>query len=265
MTPFMDLSVQLVIFFMLTSTFATSSALDVDLPSASTAAAVKEVEELKVTVDRQDNVSFDKRKVAFDELERIFRAGAAKSPKPEVMIGADRYASHGAVVRVMDTARKAGLDRFSIAAARDMDAGKADPAAAKPAVRRWKEACRSDRTRPRSPRRSPPPPRLLTRAGGRAQAARPSCAGSSSSRSGLTALDAVVAPASRPQCASVSQTRESTAGKPILAPDGEGDPPPGARRDAPRRPRPPVGSGRQVDLAAGAWTSGDGRRARCDP
>lgn len=136
MTPFMDLSVQLVIFFMLTSTFATSAALDVDLPSASTASAVKESEEIRVAVDRQDNVSVDKRKLAFDELERLFRAGAARSPRPEVLIGADRYASHGAVVRVMDTARRCGLDRFSIAASREEGDGTIAPPAKPKAARK---------------------------------------------------------------------------------------------------------------------------------
>lgn len=137
MTPFMDLSVNLVIFFMLTATFSkgAAAALDVDLPSASTASTVREAEEIKVAIDRQDNVSFDGRKVAFDALERIFRAGAAKSPRPEVLIGADRYASHGAVVRVMDAARRSGLDRFSIAAAKT-DGGEGAAPAPAPAGRR---------------------------------------------------------------------------------------------------------------------------------
>lgn len=126
MTPFMDLAVQLVIFFMLTSTFATSEALDVDLPSASTASVLKESEEIHVGVDRNDKVFLDKKQVAFEELERLFRLEAEKGRKPEVRIGADKLASHGTVVRVMDAARRSGLDRFSIAASR----AQGDPAPA---------------------------------------------------------------------------------------------------------------------------------------
>lgn len=140
MTPFMDLAVQLVIFFMLTSTFATSEAIAVDLPSASTASVLKENEEIVVTVDRQDALFVDGKRQSFAELADLFRAAAGAGRRPEVRIGADRLSSHGTVVRVMDEARKSGLSRFAIAAA------PGEPAAIAPAS-------------PAAPANAPAPPR----------------------------------------------------------------------------------------------------------
>lgn len=122
MTPFMDMAIQLIIFFMLTTNFASSTAasISVDLPSASSASVAKESEELLVTVDRNDHVLIDKKAVGFAELERIFRGAAVKGGRPDVVISADKLASHGTVVQVMDTARQTGLDRFSIAVQKDV-------------------------------------------------------------------------------------------------------------------------------------------------
>lgn len=115
MTPFLDVVFLLNIFFMLTATFAPRAAMDVDLPRASSAAVVQEQKDLVLTVDRHDRVRVGERELDSAAQTELFLAEAGKGERMDVVVLADRLSSHGAVVAVMDRARKAGLKRFSIA------------------------------------------------------------------------------------------------------------------------------------------------------
>jgi biopolymer transport protein ExbD len=117
--PLIDVLLVILIFLMVTTTYAKYSELQVNLPSATGEPTADRPAELVVGVSADGRYTVDKRAVAFrdpsgfaQELQRI----AAGRTDPIVIIYADAGASHQAVVNVLESARLAGLGRISFAA-----------------------------------------------------------------------------------------------------------------------------------------------------
>lgn len=115
LTPMVDVVFQLIIFFMLTTTFITvESGLPVDLPEAQT--SVQSTSNLPtVTINSQGVVFFGGAEVAETELAALVRQALAESGQRTVVLRADRDVMHGQAVRVMDIIRQAGAERIAIA------------------------------------------------------------------------------------------------------------------------------------------------------
>ncbi len=113
-TPLIDIIFQLVLFFMVSTTFVSTSGFDVDLPRSSSQNIIRERDELKIwiTADGALYVNDD----ATDQagLEVRLKAAAA-NPATLVIIKADKAVGHGRVVAVMDLARQHGLEQLAIA------------------------------------------------------------------------------------------------------------------------------------------------------
>jgi len=116
-TPIVDTVFNLLIFFALSLNFIVTPGIKVDLPESITEELIREREELIVVMDKDNNVFIDEKNVSIDQLETIFGITAAKSKDTLVIIQADQEVSHGAVVQMMDRAKKAGLVRLAIATA----------------------------------------------------------------------------------------------------------------------------------------------------
>jgi len=111
-TPLIDMVFQLLIFFMLTSSFIMQSGIKVNLPKSVTSDIVQE-ENLVVTISRENVVYIEDKVLTTKELRAVL-AGANKSKKP-VLINADRRANLGRVVEVWDMARELGISQVNIA------------------------------------------------------------------------------------------------------------------------------------------------------
>ncbi len=64
---------------------------------------------------KDQRIIFDGVVVEVDELVRRLKAVANNAPETLVIIKADAKATHGAVVEVMDAAKRSGLNRLAIA------------------------------------------------------------------------------------------------------------------------------------------------------
>lgn len=113
MTPLIDILFQLILFFMLTSSFVFQSGVKVHLPKAVTAEPALQ-ENLAVTVSKGDRLYLEKRIVTLQELKEALRR-AARTGQP-VLIRADREASLGRVVEVWDSCRAMGISEVHLAA-----------------------------------------------------------------------------------------------------------------------------------------------------
>jgi biopolymer transport protein ExbD len=110
--PLIDMVFQLLIFFMLTSSFIFQTGIKINLPKAITSEVVQE--ESKVIVITGENVIYaDGKVVTMPELERILKAAARKNSP--LLIKSDRRASLGRVVDVWDMCREVGLTKVNIA------------------------------------------------------------------------------------------------------------------------------------------------------
>jgi len=110
--PLIDVVFQLLIFFMLTSSFIMQPGIKVNLPKAVTSEVIDE-ENIVITVS-SENIIYVNDKIFFlAELKNLLRRFAKKN-KP-VLIKSDRRASLGRVVEIWDTCRELGIRQVNIA------------------------------------------------------------------------------------------------------------------------------------------------------
>ncbi|MSP66345.1 MAG: biopolymer transporter ExbD [Flavobacteriaceae bacterium] len=102
MASMTDLVFLLLIFFMLTSTLVTSSALDVILPKSKAQSVNKA--SITVTIDANLKVSVNDAVVPMDQLELQLLSLASQDPERLVILRADESVPTGETVRIMDIA-----------------------------------------------------------------------------------------------------------------------------------------------------------------
>jgi|AMFO01.1.fsa_nt_gi Biopolymer transport protein len=114
-TPLIDIIFQLVLFFMVSTTFVSAPGIQVDLPRSSSQTILRDKQEIKVWITKKGSVFVDEQPVSWQELSDDFARRAAKDPSTLVIIKADKEVEHGRVVAIMDLARTQGLNRLAIA------------------------------------------------------------------------------------------------------------------------------------------------------
>ena len=114
-TPLVDITLVLLIIFMVTAKLIAGQGIPLDLPKAATAGATQTT--LTVSIDAQGRVSANGKPVASDQalLDQTRRA-LEENRKLRTVISASAAANHGAVMRVVDTVREAGAARIAFAA-----------------------------------------------------------------------------------------------------------------------------------------------------
>jgi len=118
MTPLIDMVFILLIFFIVTSTFAKETGVDVSRPSAKTAVK-KELANIMISITPNGEVWMDKRQIDRRAVRANVERMHAENPEGSVIILADKDAKTGLLIEVMDQARLAGVANVSIAAQRD--------------------------------------------------------------------------------------------------------------------------------------------------
>ena len=116
LTPLIDVVLMLVIFFMLTTTFALSPGVQVDLPQGSSLQQQRESDAL-ITITKDGAVYFQDAQVSLETLQAVLQRAQSQQPRLRVVIKADTLVQHGRVVEVMDMAKLVGIERLAIATA----------------------------------------------------------------------------------------------------------------------------------------------------
>ncbi|MEW6676557.1 MAG: biopolymer transporter ExbD [Pseudomonadota bacterium] len=114
--PLIDVLLVILIFLMVTTTYARFSELQINLPSAQGETAKEEPTQISVNVSDRENYEVNGTVLGQAGVEQIVRAlqtAAGGQKDPVVVISADARASHQSVVRVMDAARRAGYPRVT--------------------------------------------------------------------------------------------------------------------------------------------------------
>jgi biopolymer transport protein ExbD len=112
LTPLIDVVFQLLIFFLLTSSYVSHQApsMDVDQPESSLRADAKKLDDFTVAVHADGSLLVgDGERVSLEEL--AVRMARAKSDNPDtvVLIRGDQATAYGHIVEVMSLAKIAGL------------------------------------------------------------------------------------------------------------------------------------------------------------
>jgi len=116
MTPLIDIMLVLLILFMVTSSIALESGLDVDLPQVSNETEKKEGGFVIISLKNQENLSVQGVKTSLGDLKQRIEEALKRENTKLVILEGDRKARLGLTVKVMDIAKLAGAQKFSIAA-----------------------------------------------------------------------------------------------------------------------------------------------------
>lgn len=116
--PLIDVLLVIIIFLMLTTTYAKFSGLEINLPTAEASKQNEQPNEISVVVTASGQVLVDKAPLTAPTVQTIaeaLRRATGDAKEPVVVINADAKATHQSVVDIMQAAQSAGLPRISFA------------------------------------------------------------------------------------------------------------------------------------------------------
>lgn len=115
MTPMLDVVFILLIFFIVTASFVKEAGIEVNRPEAATAVK-KERANILVAISDNGDIWINKRRVDVRSVQANIERLKAENPQGSVVIQADKKATTDVLIKVMDSARAAGVFDVSIAA-----------------------------------------------------------------------------------------------------------------------------------------------------
>ena len=116
--PMIDVLLVIIIFLMLTTTYAKFSGLEINLPTADASKQAEQPNEIDVAVTATGQVLVNKSPLAGADVKTIASAlqrAAGERPDPIIVINADAKATHQSVIDVMQAAQGAGYPHISFA------------------------------------------------------------------------------------------------------------------------------------------------------
>jgi len=113
-TPLTDVMLVLLVIFMVTTPLMVMESFKIKLPKAISAGS-ESGEGVTIAVAKDGTVTIDDQRVSRDDLFNRIKERLAGGPERPVVVKADTDTLHGAVVEVLDTAKRAGAQRLSIA------------------------------------------------------------------------------------------------------------------------------------------------------
>ena len=116
-TPMVDITLVLLIIFMVTASFVSDSALKVNLHKASTPEAAP-TSSLTLSQKRDGSLLLMGQPVRQEALQALLADEVAKNAGLRVTLASDEGLSYGQVVAVIDLIKKAGVTRVALATGR---------------------------------------------------------------------------------------------------------------------------------------------------
>ncbi len=116
--PLIDVFLVIIIFLMLTTTYAKFSGLEINLPTADASKQAEQPNEVSVAVTQTGQVLVNKAPLTAIDVRSIseaLRRAAGDAKDPVIVINADAKATHQSVVDIMQAAQMAGYPHISFA------------------------------------------------------------------------------------------------------------------------------------------------------
>jgi biopolymer transport protein ExbD len=113
MVPFIDISLVLLIIFMVTSSYIVRAAIEVELPKAASGSdAAPSTLGLVVTADGR--IELNGTATTMAALPAQIAEEVRRDPKVQAMIAGDRSADYGRIIDVVDVVKSAGVKAFAL-------------------------------------------------------------------------------------------------------------------------------------------------------
>jgi biopolymer transport protein ExbD len=117
--PFIDVLLVVLIFLMLSTTYAKYNALNITLPVAESQRLNEQAREIRIAVAPDGRYSVNRVLVdgiTVDALVTALKSASQGQVDRQVIISADAMSAHQSVINVLDAARRVGLTRVTFAA-----------------------------------------------------------------------------------------------------------------------------------------------------
>ncbi|MDH7499799.1 MAG: biopolymer transporter ExbD [candidate division NC10 bacterium] len=111
-TPFVDVVLVLLIIFLITAPMLIRG-IDVNVPR-SQSKNIEPEERLVIAITRNQVIYLDDQPIELPRLEKVLAGLRGRNPSASIYIKADRDVPYGAVIQVMDAAKKAGIDKLGM-------------------------------------------------------------------------------------------------------------------------------------------------------
>jgi len=113
-TPLVDVTLVLLIIFMVTARIIVSQGMPMDLPKSASGEALQTVFSVELTADGKTRV--DSEAAADDEaIAPLAKRAKAKNKDLRAVIRADKKVEHGRVIHVLDLLRRSGVSKIAFA------------------------------------------------------------------------------------------------------------------------------------------------------
>jgi biopolymer transport protein ExbD len=111
-TPMVDITLVLLIIFMVTAKIIVSQSLPLDLPKAASGQNVQQI--FSIQLRTTGEASVDSKRVASDEaILALAREARARNDDLRAVIQADQSVTHGRVIHVLDLLKQAGVAKIA--------------------------------------------------------------------------------------------------------------------------------------------------------
>ncbi|HEY9765249.1 MAG TPA: biopolymer transporter ExbD [Chroococcales cyanobacterium] len=111
-TPLVDISLVLLIIFMITSYLIAQPSMKVALPRASNTEATQ-AQTFGITLTKEKSLFLNDRVVSEKELRETLLKKTQAQPDLQVVLSADQTVSHGDVIHLLDLVRGAGVSKIA--------------------------------------------------------------------------------------------------------------------------------------------------------
>jgi len=114
--PMIDVLLVILIFLMVTTSYAKLSELQINLPQAGGEATAPAAQPINISVDAAEHYAIDTRGLNFTGVNALATAltqAAGGQADPTIVINADAKTPHQAVINIMEAARLAGFGRIT--------------------------------------------------------------------------------------------------------------------------------------------------------
>lgn len=112
-TPLVDITLVLLIIFMVTASVIVNAGIKVELPKAASGSDQAKTT-LAVTLQKDGTMYLNGEKANDQAVVRFIGENLPRTPDLQAVIAADRAVPHGEVVHVIDLVKRAGIRKFAI-------------------------------------------------------------------------------------------------------------------------------------------------------
>jgi biopolymer transport protein ExbD len=117
-TPLVDITLVLLIIFMVTASLIVNPGIKVDLPKAASGTETTK-STLALTLNKEGVLFLNGEKSDDAGVVRFIGSELPKNPQLQAIIAADKSVSHGDVIHVIDLVKRSGVHKFAISTDRE--------------------------------------------------------------------------------------------------------------------------------------------------